>query len=101
MKIICIRFVLLTMFANIFTNMFICHIPENFLSLWSSVDTELADKEEFVCSTCSRIYKTKRNLTRHLNYECGKQPQFSCPLCSYRAKHKAHLQKHILFKHSS
>lgn len=55
---------------------------------------------KFVCQSCGKKYKRKGLLSRHLRYECGKEPQFACPYCSYRAKHKYSIQCHIGIKHS-
>ncbi|XP_046663207.1 longitudinals lacking protein, isoforms A/B/D/L-like [Homalodisca vitripennis] len=53
----------------------------------------------FCCLACSRHYRSKGDLRRHLRYECGKEPQFACSLCSYKAKRNSSLQSHMIFKH--
>lgn len=53
----------------------------------------------FVCSVCSRSYRCKTNLNRHLRYECGKSPKFLCHLCSFMTKHKSNLKQHVLARH--
>ncbi|KAG7205703.1 hypothetical protein KM043_007652 [Ampulex compressa] len=49
-----------------------------------------ASLAKFVCPNrdCGRIFNWKRNLTRHLKYECGLQPRFKCPYCEYFGKLK-------------
>ncbi|KAG7205702.1 hypothetical protein KM043_007651 [Ampulex compressa] len=56
-----------------------------------------ASLAKFVCPNrdCGRTFNWKRNLTRHLRYECGLQPRFKCPYCVYSCKVKADVAKHI------
>jgi hypothetical protein len=53
----------------------------------------------FRCIQCGKVYMRKGTLTRHLKFECGKEPQFQCPLCPLRTKHKSSLLTHIYCKH--
>jgi uncharacterized C2H2 Zn-finger protein len=53
----------------------------------------------FRCTQCGKVYMRKGTLTRHLKYECGKEPQFHCPHCSLRTKHKSSLLTHMYCKH--
>lgn len=53
----------------------------------------------FGCKLCSRSYIHKRDLTRHLRYECGKEPQFKCDFCPYMAKLRKTVRKHMLVMH--
>lgn len=50
---------------------------------------------------CGRIFNWKRNLTRHLKYECGLQPRFKCPYCDYYGKLKGNVSKHLLRRHNN
>lgn len=53
----------------------------------------------FKCLTCGKMYSRKGPLSRHMKYECGKEPQFCCPYCPYRSKQKSVLKTHMLRKH--
>lgn len=53
----------------------------------------------FRCQRCGNFYTYKKNLLRHLNLECGKEPQFQCPYCPKKAKHKNHMLRHIRSQH--
>lgn len=57
------------------------------------------DNKNFICQMCSKSYKSKYKLTRHMKYECGQEPQFQCPYCIHRSCHKFNLKKHILYVH--
>ena len=54
---------------------------------------------EFTCPNCGRNYQYHKNLKRHMDYECGKEPQFVCPVCQKRMKQKSHLHKHAELIH--
>jgi uncharacterized C2H2 Zn-finger protein len=53
----------------------------------------------FQCTQCGKVYMSKGSLTRHLKFECGKEPQFQCPHCPLRTKRKSSLMTHIYCKH--
>lgn len=57
-------------------------------------------KKSFVCGQCGRHYIHKDSLTKHLRYECSKEPQFACQFCPYRAKQKGTLKTHMVCKHT-
>lgn len=42
----------------------------------------------------------KKNLKRHLMFECGVEPQFQCPICQKRFSHKSNLKKHVVLVHN-
>lgn len=47
---------------------------------------------------CGHSYKgtyRKKNLKRHLMFECGVEPQFQCPICQKRFSHKSNLKSHF------
>nr|XP_018912755.1 PREDICTED: zinc finger and BTB domain-containing protein 41-like [Bemisia tabaci] len=56
--------------------------------------------QPFACPNCSRTYKYKDNLMRHLRLECGVEPKFPCSFCPYKTKHKTSLKSHMRIKHS-
>ncbi|XP_049841131.1 longitudinals lacking protein, isoforms A/B/D/L-like [Schistocerca gregaria] len=53
------------------------------------------------CRVCGKVYKYNRNLTKHLKYECGKEPQFCCPYCPARYTQNGTLRKHLEKHHQS
>lgn len=61
------------------------------------------DSIRFPCPNhnCGRAFNWKRNLTRHLKYECGLQPRFKCPYCDYYGKLKGNVSKHLLRRHNN
>ncbi|KAJ4427488.1 hypothetical protein ANN_25136 [Periplaneta americana] len=56
-------------------------------------------QEEFQCQTCGKSYRYKKNMIRHIRFECGKEPQFQCPYCPHQTKHKSSVQIHIRNRH--
>ncbi|KAG5317941.1 LOLA3 protein, partial [Acromyrmex heyeri] len=68
-------------------------------SFSSDVDASI----RFPCpnQNCGRVFNWKRNLTRHLKYECGLQPRFKCPYCDYYGKLKGNVSKHLLRRHNN
>ncbi|XP_025270116.1 longitudinals lacking protein, isoforms A/B/D/L isoform X15 [Camponotus floridanus] len=59
------------------------------------------NRSKFRCpnDNCDRVFKWKRNLTRHLRYECGIMPRFKCPYCEYCCKFEYDVKKHIIRRH--
>ncbi|RZC34332.1 hypothetical protein BDFB_007396 [Asbolus verrucosus] len=53
----------------------------------------------FRCGRCPKSYKNPETLQRHLKYECGIEPQFICAICSRKFKRKFHLSRHMLSQH--
>nr|XP_023019693.1 longitudinals lacking protein isoform X4 [Leptinotarsa decemlineata] len=53
----------------------------------------------FICPKCSKIYNARRNLVRHLNLECGKDPKYTCTYCDYKNHRRNEITKHIRKKH--
>ncbi|GFG35038.1 hypothetical protein Cfor_07641 [Coptotermes formosanus] len=53
----------------------------------------------YACPRCTKKYKFRTSLYRHLKFECGKEPSFRCPHCSYMTKQKAPMQRHIRHTH--
>lgn len=58
-------------------------------------------QEAFQCMTCGKSYRYKKNMVRHIRFECGKEPQFQCPYCPHQTKHKSSIQMHIRNRHSN
>lgn len=58
------------------------------------VDTN--SNPQYVC-TCGRRYNLKGSLSRHMKYECGKQPSFRCPVpgCDQAFHHNFKLIQHL------
>jgi len=63
------------------------------------VVTHHGRQEDFQCMTCERSYRYKKNMMRHIRFECGKEPQFQCPYCPHQTKHKSSVQIHIRNRH--
>ncbi|KAH1008435.1 hypothetical protein HUJ05_008989 [Dendroctonus ponderosae] len=55
--------------------------------------------KRFKCPNCFRAYKSKGNMQRHLNYECGKAPQFKCQFCFKAFSQKTSLNYHLRMLH--
>lgn len=58
-----------------------------------------SDGCKFQCGACCKVYKHKRNLVKHLRYECGDKMPFCCLICDYSAKQKKNLFNHLLKHH--
>lgn len=55
--------------------------------------------ELFMCTKCTKSYRLKHSLTRHMRFECGKEPIFACVHCDKKFKHKYDLNVHLRYKH--
>lgn len=66
-----------------------------------NVDENNIYKLPYVCPHCLKGYSYKTTLTRHLKYECGKEPQFNCMFCKYKAAQKNNMLRHIKTYHST
>lgn len=56
--------------------------------------------DRYRCPNCEKMYNARRNLTRHINSECGKKPRFSCPYCEYKNYRRNEMKKHVKRKHN-
>ncbi|XP_066991957.2 longitudinals lacking protein, isoforms H/M/V isoform X13 [Anabrus simplex] len=56
-------------------------------------------QDKFKCPKCGKVYLWKTSLNTHLRLECGKPPQFTCVICSRKFKQKIGLQKHVKSRH--
>ena len=52
-----------------------------------------------ICPRCDKVYTYKKNLSRHLRFECGILPQEKCPYCGYLARYKHSLNVHVRTQH--
>lgn len=52
-----------------------------------------------VCPRCDKVYTYKKNLSRHLRFECGILPQEKCPYCGYLTRYKHSLNVHVRTQH--
>uniref|UniRef100_A0A1A9WRG1 C2H2-type domain-containing protein n=1 Tax=Glossina brevipalpis TaxID=37001 RepID=A0A1A9WRG1_9MUSC len=52
-----------------------------------------------VCPRCEKIYTYKKNLSRHLRFECGILPSEKCQYCGYLTRYKYSLNVHIKTQH--
>lgn len=57
--------------------------------------------ELFMCPKCTKTYRLKHSLTRHIKFECGQEPKYRCAFCDRRFKHKYDLTVHERTKHLS
>lgn len=62
--------------------------------------SEYAKPMGYECPKCRRIYNARKNLVRHMNLECGRDPQYKCPHCPHGNHRRNELKRHIQKKHS-
>ncbi|XP_026481453.1 protein tramtrack, beta isoform-like [Ctenocephalides felis] len=60
---------------------------------------EFFTPDGYRCPKCGRLYSARKNLVRHLNIECMKEPQFQCPYCPHKNHRRNELKKHIKVRH--
>ncbi|CAG9818635.1 unnamed protein product [Phaedon cochleariae] len=51
------------------------------------------------CPKCDKIYNARRNLLRHINLECGKEPKYACMYCQYKNYRRNEINNHMKKKH--
>lgn len=69
------------------------------LGLYETSVTSIA--EPFVCQKCSKGYKHKRSLLRHINIECEQVGKFVCNYCCFKVfKQKSNFKKHMFIVHN-
>uniref|UniRef100_A0A1B0CV31 C2H2-type domain-containing protein n=1 Tax=Lutzomyia longipalpis TaxID=7200 RepID=A0A1B0CV31_LUTLO len=54
---------------------------------------------QHTCPRCQKMYTYKKNLQRHLKFECGVEPMEQCRLCSYVTRYRHSLKSHMNLKH--
>ncbi|GAB0096965.1 hypothetical protein DMENIID0001_125510 [Sergentomyia squamirostris] len=47
------------------------------------------------CPRCQKMYTYKKNLQRHLKFECGVEPTEHCHLCPYVTRYRHSLKSHM------
>lgn len=55
----------------------------------------------YQCPNCSKTYKEKYCLKRHMFFECGGKKPFKCPYCDYHCKRKEYIKLHVNAKHET
>ncbi|XP_077287599.1 uncharacterized protein LOC143912216 isoform X2 [Arctopsyche grandis] len=62
---------------------------------------QYASAKGFTCPNCQRTYNARKNLVRHINLECGREPQYKCPHCPHGNHRRNELKRHMEKKHVS
>ncbi|XP_033207794.1 longitudinals lacking protein, isoforms A/B/D/L-like [Belonocnema kinseyi] len=52
-----------------------------------------------ICVNCGKSYKWKHHLSRHLKFECNRNPRFFCPFCPFGSKRRSNVYLHIKNRH--
>ena len=55
----------------------------------------------YSCPKCSKNYKMKTMLERHLQLECNVQKMYKCTYCDYRTKHQVNVRAHMQHLHET
>ena len=58
-------------------------------------------QQRYFCFVCGRSYRYRRNLNRHINLDCGREPRHPCPYCDYVGRDVADLREHVLDQHQA
>lgn len=75
-------------------------VKKPYKKLNESFDIDISALSElFMCTKCTKTYRLKHSLTRHIKFECGKEPMYACQFCFRRFKHKYDLNVHEKTKH--
>lgn len=62
-------------------------------------NTEPSQASVHSCPRCDKAYTYKKNLWRHLRFECGRLPTEKCQHCHYVARYKHSLNMHMRTQH--
>ncbi|XP_026836808.1 longitudinals lacking protein, isoforms H/M/V isoform X12 [Drosophila erecta] len=65
----------------------------------TSLNNVSPSNNSHICPRCEKAYTYKKNLSRHLRYECGQLPTEKCRHCSYVARYKHSLNMHLKTQH--
>lgn len=60
-----------------------------------------SDERSFVCPECSKAFKKKWDLKRHIECHRGRERNFKCDLCDYKGVRQGDISKHHLSRHSN
>ena len=52
----------------------------------------------YVCPYCSKNFKTKQRVERHILIHTGEKP-YACTECEYKTNRQDHLKEHFILKH--
>lgn len=89
-------------FANLF-RFFLATLLENSWTISvksvTSLNNVSPSNNSHICPRCEKAYTYKKNLSRHLRYECGQLPTEKCRHCSYVARYKHSLNMHVKTQH--
>ncbi|XP_075226176.1 uncharacterized protein LOC142327140 isoform X2 [Lycorma delicatula] len=76
------------------------HFGHMMKKVWQSTKTQNIDYAgSHICPRCGKRYSLKGNLTRHLRFECGKEPQFQCYVCLRTFTRNDTLTAHLKMLH--
>lgn len=53
------------------------------------------------CPRCFKSYNYRRNLLRHLKFECGVEAKEACKFCPYVTRYKHSLKTHLQSQHQA
>lgn len=56
-------------------------------------------EQRHTCESCGKSYSYRKNLSRHIRYECGVEPNIACPKCPYVTKYKSSIRVHMKTQH--
>jgi len=89
-------------FSNLF-RFFLATLLENAWTISvksvTSLNNVSPSNNSHICPRCEKAYTYKKNLSRHLRYECGHLPTEKCRHCSYVARYKHSLNMHLKTQH--
>lgn len=71
-----------------------------FVAGYQNTGTTNTDKQDLQCFKCSKVFKYKRNLRRHVR-ECGAEPNIFCHFCPHKTNRKHSMKVHLKLKHGA
>lgn len=91
--------------ATAFDGTSIIHSDNNSQQIYMAQEAKFSTKmnvltdESYPCTRCDKIYNARRNLVRHINSECGKEPKYTCMFCDYKNYRRNEIVNHMKKKH--